>query len=73
MQKRLTNWIEKGNAFYGTTSKGEEFKITNSKNGFLFACKKIKNLYVENIFFWIYMFENVERYFLFIEKQGRTI
>lgn len=35
VQKRLTNWVEKGNAFYGTNSKGDQFKITNSKNGFL--------------------------------------
>ena len=34
VQKRLTNWKEKDGVFYGSTIKGENFKILYSKNGF---------------------------------------
>ena len=34
VQKRLMNWKEKDGVFYGSTIKGEKFKILNSKNGF---------------------------------------
>jgi serine/threonine protein kinase len=43
VQKRLTNWKEKDNVFYGSNIKGEHFKISNSKNGFLTEKKGVNS------------------------------